>query len=162
VQRDPARPANTLEVVRASTTCALGRFGGLMLINWRTQVTHADIAAVVTLRDELLKTDSFSGAIHIAEASLPVPEEAVRRAAQRALETGREKAAAIAFVVLGVGFGASAIRSVGTAVFALRRAPTRLFADTDTAVKWIVEEVGAHDDAQALAEACRVLRAASG
>jgi hypothetical protein len=108
----------------------------------------------------LLKADSFAGAIHIAEPHLQVPEEAIRQTARRALEARRQQEAAIAFVVLGVGFGASAIRSVGTAVFALRRAPTRLFADTDTAVKWMVEEVQAHDDAAALAAACRALREA--
>lgn len=133
-----------------------------MLINWRAQVTLADVRAVIQLRDELRKSNRFTGAIHIAEAGLPVPEESVRQTAQRAFEGRRDQAAAIALVVLGEGFGASTIRSVGTAVFALRGIPTRLFADTDTAAKWLVEEMQAYGDESSLSAACRTLRAATG
>jgi hypothetical protein len=155
-----ASGTDELEILRASTTCALGRFGGLVLVNWRSQVTQADVRALIQARDELRKSGRFVGALHIAEAGLPVPDEAVRQTAQRGFEGRRDQTSAIALVVLGEGFAASAIRSVGTAVFALRGIPTRLFADTDAAAKWMVDEMQAYRDERALAAACRSLRAA--
>jgi hypothetical protein len=149
-----------LNVVRATRTCALASFGGLVLVNWRSEVIRDDVEAVIALRKSMLADNTFVGSIQIAEPGLPVPDEALRETARRAMKARQENQSAIALVILGEGFGASAIRSVGTAVFALRGAPTRLFASSDEAATWMVEKMRAYHDAQALAEACRTLRAA--
>jgi hypothetical protein len=160
MQSVPARSSDKLEVVRASPKCALGRFGGLVLMNWRSEATHEGMKAAVDLRNEMLTSGVFRGAVHVVEAGLPLPDESLRQAARRAIEARQDNRSAIALVILGEGFAASAIRSVGTAIFALRGAPTRLFASTAEAAKWMVEEMDAHEDAQALASACEALRAA--
>ncbi len=154
------RTSDQLEVVSASSKCAFARFGTLILVNWRTEVRHDDVKAVLDLRNEMISNAAFSGAVHVGEAGLPVPGESIRQFAQRGIEARRENRSAIALVILGEGFGASAIRSVGTAVFALRGAPTRLFANTNEAATWMVEEMEAYEDAKALASACEALRTA--
>jgi len=155
------RTSDQLEVVSASPKFALARFGTLILVNWRTLVTHEDVKAALDLRNEMIASASFSGAVHVGEAGLPVPGEPLRQFAQRGIEARRQNRSAIALVILGEGFGASAIRSVGTAVFALRGAPTRLFASTNEAAKWMVEEMEAYEDATALVAACEALRIAT-
>lgn len=152
------RTSDQLEVVSASSKCALARFGTLVLINWRTEVTHDDIKSVLDLRNEMIASASFSGAVHMAEPGLPVPGDSLRQFARRGIEARRDNRSAIALVILGEGFGASAIRSVGTAVFALRGAPTRLFAHTSEAAAWMVDEMEAYEDAKALVAACEALR----
>lgn len=156
------RTSDPLEVLSASPKFALARFGTLILVNWRTEVTHEDVKTVLDLRNGMIASAAFSGAVHIAEAGLPVPGDSLRQFARRGIEARRENRSAIALVILGEGFGASAIRSVGTAVFSLRGAPTRLFASTAEAATWMVEEMEAYEDAKALAAACEALRTARG
>lgn len=129
-----------------------------MLVNWRAQILRQEMNAVIKLRDELRTTAAFRGAIHIAEPGLQAPEESLRQAAMRALEARGHQPAPIALVVLGGGFGASAIRSVCTGVFALRGAPTRLFANVDEAAEWMSDAALAHGGPEALAASCRRLR----
>lgn len=154
------RTSDPLEVVSASSKFAFARFGTLVLVNWRSEVTHDDVKTVLDVRNEMIANAAFSGAVHVAEAGLLVPGESIRQFAQRGLDARRQNRSAIALVILGEGFGASAIRSVGTAVFALRGAPTRLFASTNEAATWMVEEMEAYEDANALAAACEALRTA--
>lgn len=93
------------------------------MVNWRTEVTREEVKAVLDLRSELIANGTFTDAMHVAEAGLPVPEDSTRQFARRGIEARRENRSAVALVILGKGVGASAIRSVGTAVFALRGRP---------------------------------------
>lgn len=152
-------PLGKLEIVKASHNCVLASFQGVVIANWRTVVVSDDVIASISERNRMLTAGTFRGFIHIAEPGLPVPDEALRQTARRAIEDRLRNKSPIALVIIGEGFGASAIRSVGTAVFALRGAPTRLFATTDEAASWLVDKMQARDELPALQEACREVRA---
>jgi hypothetical protein len=152
------QPSLSLDVVRAAATCAYARFSGVLLVNWRRQVVLEDIKGVVNCRNQMMKQE-FLGAIHISEPGLPLPDDECRAWARRAMEAGPQRRTAIALVIYGDGFGASAMRSVGTAVFALRSGPTtRIFGQVAEAAAWFVEEVECGLDPALLARTCQELR----
>ena len=157
-----SRPdAGMLEVVRASPTCAFGAFQGVLIANWRTEVRLSDVKGVVALRNRMMAHD-FLGAVHIAEPGLPLPTEECRTEARVGLESRKGNPSPVALAILGTGFGASAIRSVGTAIFALRSGmPTRIFSSSEDAARWLCEALADRVEAHALAEACTQLRSAS-
>ena len=145
----------------ASPTCAFGAFQGVLVANWRTEVRLADVKGVVALRNRMMAHD-FLGAVHIAEPGLPLPSEECRTQARAGLESRKGNASPVALVILGTGFGASAIRSVGTAIFALRSGmATRIFSSSEDAGRWLCEELDDRVEALALAEACMQLRSVS-
>jgi hypothetical protein len=152
-------PHGNLAIIKAAPTCVLASFEGVLIANWRTEVIAEDVTAAISERNRMLTAGTFRGFIHVAEPGLPVPDEALRQTARRAIEARQSNKSPIALVIVGEGFGASAIRSVGTAVFALRGAPTRLFASTDEAASWLVEKIDTRDQLHALQEACRNVRA---
>ena len=156
----PEAPA-PLEIVAASTHCAYGSFAGVLLVNWRLEVMHADVRAVVAYRNQLLKR-SFAGAIHMAEPGLPLPDQEGRRLARLGMEARTVNRSAVALVIFGTGFGASAIRSLGTAIFSLRMGPpTRICSTTQDAAHWLTEKTDASLDAESLVRACEALRKAA-
>lgn len=147
-----------LNIVSASERCAYGSFQGVLLVNWRREVLHADVRALVAYRNQLLKR-VFCGAIHMAEPGLPLPDQEGRRLARVGMEARTKNRAGVAFVIFGTGFAASAIRSLATALFSLRMGPsTRICANPMDAAAWLVAQA-AHDvQAEALARACEALR----
>ena len=158
VHASVAQTTNSLDVVRASATCAYARFQGVLLVNWRQRVLLDDVKGLVACRDQMIKGEFF-GAIHMSEPGLPLPDEACRRFARRSMEKRPDQRSAIALVIFGNGFGASAVRSLGTAIFALRSGPpTRLFAEAMEAASWLGEESGGRLDVQKVAAACQELR----
>jgi hypothetical protein len=65
-------------------------------------------------------------------------------------------------VVHGSGFTASAVRSIGTAVFAMRRGPpTRLFGTERDAVDWLLRNCEATVTSGQRLDACARIREAS-
>jgi hypothetical protein len=158
VRLSVAQPPDSLDVVRASATCAYARFEGVLLVNWRQQVLLDDVKSLVQCRNQMMKQE-FLGAIHMSEPGLPLPDEECRRWARRSIETRPDQRAVIALVIFGDGFGASAVRSVGTAIFAMRSGPpTRIFAQATDAASWLAEEVAGKLDVAKLAGACQQLR----
>lgn len=152
------RNASGLEVACASTNCAFGRFQGYLVVSWRIRVHLADVKSVVAFRDEMLATD-FRGAIHMAEPGLALPDEPSRRWAQRGMAHRTDKHSAVALVIFGTGFGASAIRSVSTAIFALRSGPpTRIFGVVPEAIEWLAEQAVDRVQTADFANACQELR----
>lgn len=150
--------ASELEIASASPHCAFGSFGGVLIVSWRREVLHADIRAVVAYRNQLLKR-AFVGAVHMAEPNLPLPDAEGRRLARVGMETRTANRASVALVIFGTGFGASAVRSLGTAIFSLRMGPsTRICATTLDAASWLAEQSAVHVEGEALAKACEALR----
>ena len=130
------------------------------MVNWRREVILDDVRSVVAFRDRMLK-GAFLGAIHLAEPGLQLPDEESRTLARSGMQARTGNGAPVALVIFGQGFGASAIRSVGTAIFALRAGPsTRIFSAALDASLWLAEQTADEVDAQALAEACDELRKA--
>jgi hypothetical protein len=130
----------------------------VLLVNWRQQVLLDDVKGVVLCRNQMMKQE-FLGAIHMSEPGLPLPDDECRRWARRSIETRPDQRAVIALVIFGDGFGASAVRSVGTAIFVMRAGPpTRIFAQATDAASWLAEEVAANIDVAKLAGACQQLR----
>jgi hypothetical protein len=157
----PALPLTSeLQVVNASDHCAYGTFQGVLLVNWRREVTQHDVKAVVAYRNQLLKR-SFAGAIHMAEPGLPLPDQEGRRLARLGMESRTANRSAVALVIFGTGFAASAIRSLGTAIFSLRMGPpTRICANATDAAAWLVAQTADKVEVEALARACEALRQA--
>jgi hypothetical protein len=152
--------AAQLEVVGASAQCAYGSFQGVLIVDWRHEVLHAHVRAVVGYRNQLLKR-GFCGAIHMAESGLPLPDSESRRLARLGMEARTANRASVALVIFGTGFGASAIRSLGTAIFSLGLGTsTRICASTSDAAAWLTEQSAEQVQAAALAEACEALRRA--
>jgi hypothetical protein len=155
-----AEPAAQLEIVGASAQCAYGCFQGVLLVDWRQEVVPAQVRTVVAYRNQLLKR-GFKGAIHMAEPGLPLPDAESRRLARLGMEARTANRASVALVIFGTGFGASAIRSLGTAIFSLRFGPsTRICASTSDAATWLTDQSAEQVRAEALAEACEALRRA--
>jgi hypothetical protein len=152
------KSSDSLDVVRASATCAYARFKGVLLVNWRRQVLLDDVKAVTLCRDQMLKQD-FCGAIHLLEAGIPLPDDECRRWARRGIEARANHNPVIAVVIFGDGFGASAVRSVCTALFAMRAGPPmRVFAQPTDAAGWLAEETDRRLDVAELIGACQELR----
>lgn len=148
------------ELVGVSPTCAFGHTHGFVLADWRRAITLTDVLAVAALRDRLLE-GRFRGAIHMAEAGLALPDEACRSAARDALEAHGHVTTPIGMIIFGTGFGASAIRSLGTAIFTLRAGrPTRVFSSIVSGADWMAESTGGEVQAATLTNACAALRGA--
>lgn len=151
----------SVEIASQSEGHAHGREGGIMIASWRGDVSLEQVRSLVAYRDEMRK-GLFLGAIHMAEEHIRLPPAEVRSAARAGVESRVDVKPAIALIIFGSGFGASAIRSVGTAIFTIRAGPpTRLFADVKSAAVWLSERVApAHLDTGRLVTACELIRRA--
>lgn len=151
----------SVEIAGESADCAFGSESGVLIASWRGDVGMESVQALVAYRNEMLK-DRFVGAIHMAEESVRLPPAEIRAAARAGVESRGDVRHGIALIIFGSGFGASAIRSVATAIFTLRAGPpTRIFADVKSAALWLSERVepGALD-AGRLVSACESIRRA--
>jgi hypothetical protein len=150
-----------LHIARVADDHAFGSCAGTLLVNWRTSVELAAVQGLVQYRNGLTARGRLRGAIHIAEEGIALPSPEARAAAEASVRDAKNTAAACALVVFGSGFGASAVRSLGTAVFAFRQGPpTRLFATIPDAISWLMRQVEIGIVYRRLGEACEELRAA--
>ena len=151
----------SVEIASESEGHAHGRESGVLIASWRGDVDLQQIQALVAYRSEMVKA-SFVGAIHMAEEHLRLPPADVRAVARAAVESRGDVRPAIALVIFGSGFAASAIRSVGTAIFTIRAGPpTRIFSDVKSAALWLSERVAPVSlDTGRLVAACEIIRRA--
>ena len=151
-----------LEIVRVSSACALGHFGDVLVVSWRQAIVLEDIRALIVLRNQLMRR-GLAGAVQMAEPGLSLPDEECRKAAREGMLARAGSEAPVALTIFGSGFGASAIRSVGTAIFALRSGPpTRIFSTLSEATSWLAGHSAAVIDAFALTQACDAMRTTQG
>ncbi len=154
-------PPVKLEVGGVAAEYAFGYLGSVLLVQWRTGVTLEGVQGVARYRDRLASAGRLMGALHVAEEGISMPAPHVRAEAAVALRNGT-RASACALVTTGSGFGASAVRSLGTALFAMRGGPpTRLFATIPDGFTWLVGKVQAtasHGELVTAVEQLRALR----
>jgi hypothetical protein len=151
-----------LEIASVASDHAFGVYGRILLVNWRTGVELPTVRALTTYRDGLVaKWGQLPGAIHLAEEGLALPTPEARSAAESSAGDAKNAAAACALVIYGTGFGASAVRSLGTAIFAFRQGPpTRIFSTVPDAISWLMRQVEIGVLYRRLVDACEELRAA--
>ena len=141
---------------------AFGSCGGILIINWRTGLELEAVEALNSYRRSMLSKGGLRGAIHVAEEGMSLPAPAARAAAEASVKDPALRAAACALVVCGTGFGASAVRSLGTAIFALRSGPpTRVFSNLPEGCTWLLKYVDSAVLHQRLVEACTAIRQAA-
>lgn len=151
----------SVEIASQSEGHAHGREGGILIASWRGDVTLPQVQSLLAFRDDMRKS-LFLGAIHMAEEHIRLPPAEVRAAGRAGVESRVDVKPAIALVIFGSGFGASAMRSVGTAIFTIRAGPpTRIFSDVKSAALWLSERVApATLDTGRLVTACELIRRA--
>jgi hypothetical protein len=154
--------STALEIASAASDHAFGSYGRILLVNWRTGVELPAVRALTTYRNGLVtRWGQLPGAIHLAEEGIALPSPEARSAAESSAGDAKNSAAACALVVFGSGFGASAVRSLGTAIFAFRQGPpTRLFATVPDAISWLMRQVEIGVLYRRLVDACEELRVA--
>ncbi len=152
----------SVEIASVSEGHAHGRENGVLIASWRGDVSISQVQTLIAYRDEMCKERQFVGAVHMAEEHIRLPPGEVRVAARAGVESRGNARPAIALVIFGSGFGASAIRSVGTAVFTIRAGPpTRIFGDVKAAALWLSERVAPVQlDTGRLVSACEIIRRA--
>jgi hypothetical protein len=153
-------PPPTFHVERADLDYAFGSVGGVLIVSWRSHVALEAVKKLVVYRNALAIQGKLLAAIHIAEENMVLPSPEARKAAEQGVTDNRYRAPACALVVQGTGFAASAIRSLGTAIFALRRGPpTRMFGTVNEGAEWLLRNTDPGVNLRALLEACQKMRA---
>jgi hypothetical protein len=152
-------PPATLHIASAEVDHAFGSLGSALIVSWRTHIALDAVKSLVEYRDGLGIARRLSAAIHIAEENVVLPNAEARAAAERGVTDSAYRAPVCALVVLGTGFGASAVRSIGTAIFALRRGPpTRMFADVNAGAEWLLRNADPGLTLRQLLAACEQMR----
>lgn len=151
----------SLEIANESEGHAHGSESGILIASWRREVSLEQITAVLAYRNEMLR-GQFYGAVHMAEEHLRLPPADLRAAGRAGVESRLDVKPAIALIIFGSGFAASAIRSVATAIFTIRAGPpTRIFSDVKSAALWLSERVTPVQlDTGRLVTACEAIRRA--
>lgn len=138
----------TFELFHREPATSLGTAGRVMMAVWRQPFTLGKLAQVRRMYDEAwnryrvplaMFTVIETGAFDVRGLS----DEAVRGAVGALLEHYRGKMVAAASVIDGSGFVSAAIRSAGSALMLVARQPFphRIFADSPTAVSWLVKQL---------------------
>jgi hypothetical protein len=152
----------SLDIASTGPSHAFGSESGVLIACWRGEIEMEHVQNLLKYRDEMRKRH-FVGAIHMGEEGLKLPPADVRAAGRAGVEARGDLKPGIALVIFGGGFGASAIRSVATAIFTLRAGPpTRIFSDSKSAALWMAERAAPlHLDAGRLVAACEAIRLAA-
>jgi hypothetical protein len=153
--------SSDLQIASVATDHAFGSCGHILLVNWRTGVELPTVKALTAYRNGLVaKWGQLPAAIHLAEEGISLPSAEARSAAESSVRDATRAAGACALVIYGTGFGASAVRSLGTAIFAFRQGPpTRIFATVPDSISWLMRQVELGILYRRLVDACDQLRA---
>jgi len=157
----PSMIPPSVEIASASPSHAFGSESGVLIASWRDEITMEQVQNLLKYRNGML-LHHFVGAIHMGEEGLKLPPADVRAASRAGVEARGDARPGIALIIFGGGFGASAARSVATAIFTFRAGPpTRIFSDVKSAAMWMVERTAPrHLDGGRLVAACEAIRRA--
>lgn len=132
--------AGPLQVRSQDDDHTLGSCDGVLISVWRNRFSVDVVERLGHFRKELYP---FLGTLHIAEASTHLPASAEREAMARVFSERTASSPPVALVLVGGGFGVSALRGVATAVFAMRPdVPKRIFAEVTDAIPWLTDQMG--------------------
>jgi hypothetical protein len=140
--------AGEVEPVLVEPLVRVGRVApGLVVIRWTSTpdaraVARMDAAVVRAMRDRGART---VGIVPIVDAGAPQPDPEARAALARVMEKHDRALYGTAYVVLGSGFQAAAIRGAITGLMLLARHThaTKVFATVPQAVRWLASRAEA-------------------
>jgi serine/threonine protein kinase len=152
-RRDSARHGEgELESLLDDPAVRVGRAGaGLFVVRW---VETPDVGSVARLDAALVRAMRDRGGravaiMPIVEAGKPQPGAGARAALARLMERHDRGLYAVAYVVLGTGFQAAALRGTITGLMLLARHThvTKVFATVPLAVRWLISRAHAVGEA---------------
>lgn len=150
------KPSGPLAVHSQDDSHTLGACDGVLISVWRRNFCVDVVERLGRFRTQL---NPFVGTLHIAEASACLPRSEERSAMLRVFAERGSGSPPVALVLVGGGFGVSALRGVATAVFAMRpEVPKRIFAEVTEAIPWLTEHMGRADLNDRLREAAASAR----